>query len=57
MIHSVSPQSRPAVKICFVLVDFEKWGRTDVQTYIRTTSMNIMITTGQECGLSRGSIM
>ena len=34
MIHFASLQSRPAVKICFVLVDFEKWGRTDVQTYM-----------------------
>ena len=32
MRHSVSPQYRPAVKICFVLVDYEKWGRTDGRT-------------------------
>ena len=36
MIHSANPQSQPAVKICLVLVDFEKWGRTYVHTYIRT---------------------
>ena len=40
MIHSASPQSRPAVRICFVLVDFEKWERT----YVLTTCVNIVIT-------------
>ena len=29
MIHSVNPQYRTAAKICFVLVIFEKWGRTN----------------------------
>ena len=42
MIHSVSPQSWPAVKICFVLDYFEKLGRTDVLT----TCVDIVITTG-----------
>ena len=44
MIHSASPQSRrPTVKICFVLPDFEKWGRTDVQTYKRTDGHHVWI--------------
>ena len=29
MIHSARQQFRTAVKICFVLVDIEKWIRTD----------------------------
>ena len=49
MIHSASPQSRSAVKICFVIVDFEKWGWTDGQmyrqTYGQTICVNIVITT------------
>ena len=51
MIHS----SRPVVKICFVLVNFKKWGRTDPCTDGRTTCVNIVITTGRDCGRTRGS--
>ena len=57
MIHSAIPQSRPAVMVCFVLVDFEKRGRTYVQTEGRTTCVNnIVITTGRDGGRPRGSI-
>ena len=41
----------PAVKICFVLVDFENW------MDVRTTCLNIVITTGRDCGQPRGSKM
>ena len=37
------PHSTPAVKICFVLLDFEKLGWTDV----RAKRMNIVNTTGR----------
>ena len=49
MIHSASPQS--TVKIYIVLVEFEKWGQMDGQT----TCMNIVITTGRDCGRPGGS--
>ena len=50
MIHSASSQSRPAVKICIVLVDLA------VGTDGRTTCVNIVITIGRENGRPRGSI-
>ena len=44
MIHSASPQSRPAGKEDMgFLVNFEKWGQTDG----RTTCVNIVITTNR----------
>ena len=51
MIHSVRSTCPPvaitiSLELCFVLRDFEKWGRTDVQT----TRAKIVITTGRECG-------
>ena len=51
MMNSVSSLFRPTVKICLVLVDFEKWGRTDV----RTTYVDIVITAKQDCGRPSGS--
>ena len=44
MIHSPRPMFIPVaitiLELCFVLRDFEKWGRT----YVRTTRAKIMIT-------------
>ena len=50
MIHSASPQSGQAVKICFVVVDFDRWGRTNGQR------VKIVITPGQDCARPCGSI-
>ena len=47
MIHSASPQSRPAV---IVSLDSEVLGRTD-RNYVK-----IVITTSRDCGRPRGSI-
>ena len=52
MSHLASSRSRPAVKIGFVLVDFEK---TDVKTDGRTC-VYMVITTGRDCGRPGGSI-
>ena len=55
MIHSASPQSRPAVIVAW----FWSFG-TDVRTYgqmdRRTLCVKIVITTGRDCGRPRGSI-
>ena len=51
MIHSANPQSWPAEKICFVLVELHG----DVQTDGQTTLLNIGITIGRDCGRLRGS--
>ena len=45
MIHSTRP-TLFSLEICFVLLDFEKWGRTDG----RATRAKTMITTGRDCG-------
>ena len=51
MIHSASPQSRPAVIFALFL---KRW---DVQTCGRTygQTAKIVITTGRDCGRPRGS--
>ena len=46
MIHSARPIVTPVTNIvfrCFVLLDFEKWGRTNGRTYERTTCAKTII--------------
>ena len=52
MIHSASPQSRPAVIVAW----FWSFG-TDVCTDGRTLCVKIVITTGRDCGRPCGSII
>ena len=49
MIHSASPQSRPVVTLFWSILKLDR--RTDR----RTSCLNIVITTGQDCGRPRGS--